>query len=177
MTDQSDQTEPKRRRPGEVIFAVILVTLSATMLWEAIGIRGAFDKLSSPAAIPMATTVAMLITSVLVALRTRKRPSTTGETFANDILPLRVIVMVVLLILFGLVFKTLGFLPTAAIFLTASIKYLGQRSWLFTLTVSLGSLICIWIIFRVVFTVLLPSGFVPEAEIIQFFRNLLNGAA
>jgi hypothetical protein len=43
--------------------------------------------------------------------------------------------------------------------------------------VALGSLILIWIVFRVVFTVLLPSGILPEAEFIQFFRSLLSGGA
>ena len=33
----------------------------------------------------------------------------------------------------------------------------------------------IWLVFRIVFTVLMPAGIVPEAEFIQIFRNLFNG--
>jgi putative tricarboxylic transport membrane protein len=58
-----------------------------------------------------------------------------------------------------------------------SIKVLARKGWGYTLAVSLGSLVVIWIIFRVVFTVLLPAGILPEAEFIQFFRNLFSGGA
>ncbi len=68
--------------------------------------------------------------------------------------------------------KPLGFLPTSALFLIFNIKLLGKRSWAWTVSISLGSLILIWIIFRIVFTVLMPAGIVPEAEFIQFFRAL-----
>jgi putative tricarboxylic transport membrane protein len=34
----------------------------------------------------------------------------------------------------------------------------------------------IWLVFRLVFTVLMPPGIVPEAKILQFFRNLSRGA-
>jgi hypothetical protein len=33
----------------------------------------------------------------------------------------------------------------------------------------------IWLIFRIVFSVLMPAGIVPEAEFIQFFRGLSGG--
>ena len=36
-------------------------------------------------------------------------------------------------------------------------------------------LIVVWLIFRIVFTVLMPAGIVPEGEIIQVFRNLIGG--
>ena len=35
----------------------------------------------------------------------------------------------------------------------------------------------IYIVFRLVFTVLLPEGIVPEREILAFFRNLMAGGA
>ncbi|HAV07647.1 MAG TPA: tripartite tricarboxylate transporter TctB family protein, partial [Rhodobacteraceae bacterium] len=49
--------------------------------------------------------------------------------------------------------------------------------WLWVVTVALSSLLVIWLIFRIVFTVLMPAGVVPEAEIIQVFRNLMQGGA
>jgi hypothetical protein len=86
-----------------------------------------------------------------------------------------VILFIGFLITFGLLLKPLGFVPTAALFLTVSIKVLARKSWLYTFAVALGSLAVIWVVFRVVFTVLLPAGIVPEAEFIQFFRSLLAG--
>jgi hypothetical protein len=84
-------------------------------------------------------------------------------------------VLALMLVGYGLALKPFGFLPTSALFLIAAIKILGQRSWAFTLTVSLVSLMVIWIVFRIVFTVLMPPGIFPEAEIVQFLRNLFSG--
>ena len=80
-----------------------------------------------------------------------------------------------LLIGYGLLLEPLGFLPTSALFLIAVVRILGRRGWGWTLAVSLGSLALIWLLFRVVFSVLMPAGIVPEAEFIQIFRDLLNG--
>ncbi|MFZ7091367.1 tripartite tricarboxylate transporter TctB family protein [Primorskyibacter sp. 2E233] len=163
-----------QRRPGELGFAIFLSIASLFLLYSAYGISG-FEALSAPGAVPMATTLVMVISAVVVALRTRRLEKVPSETIAKDILPVMVIVFIGFLIAFGLALKPLGFLPTAAVFLTVAIKVLARRGWGYTLVVSLGSLLVIWIIFRVVFTVLLPAGIVPEAEFIQLFRNLFSG--
>lgn len=166
----------EKRRPGEFGFALFLTAASLFLLYSAYGISG-FEALSAPGAIPMATTFVMAVSALLVTVRTSRLPRVTTETLSKDILPVMVILFVAFLILFGLLLKPLGFVPTAALFLTVAIKVLAQKGWGYTLAVSLGSLIAIWIIFRVVFTVLLPAGIVPEAEFIQFFRTLLSGGA
>ena len=166
----------EKRRPGELGFALFLTCASLYLLYSAYGISG-FEALSAPGAVPMATTLAMAISALVVTLRTARLPKITSETLSKDILPVMVIVFVGFLILFGVLLKPLGFVPTAALFLTVAIKVLARRGWGYTLAVALGSLIVIWIVFRVVFTVLLPAGIVPEAEFIQFFRNLLSGGA
>jgi hypothetical protein len=84
--------------------------------------------------------------------------------------------MTLLLVAYALLLKPLGFLPTSALFLVASVKFLSRRSWAFTLAVSLGSLLAIYLVFRIVFTVLMPAGIVPAGDMIQFFRDLLPGA-
>ncbi|EPX75827.1 tripartite tricarboxylate transporter TctB family protein [Salipiger mucosus] len=165
-----------QRRPGELAFALFLLAASLYLLWDAYGIAG-FEALSSPGAVPMATTAAMVISALIVVLRTARLPKVATESVARDILPLKVILFGVLLLGFGLLLVPLGFLPTAALFLVVAIKYLSGRGWGFTLAVSLGSLLVIWVIFRIVFTVLMPAGIVPEAELLQFFRNLGNGGA
>lgn len=166
----------EKRRPGELGFALFLTAASLFLLYSAYGISE-FEALSAPGAIPMATTFVMAVSALLVTVRTSRLPRVTTETLSKDILPGMVILFVAFLILFGLLLKPLGFVPTAALLLTVAIKVLAQKGWGYTLAVSLGSLIAIWIIFRVVFTVLLPAGIVPEAEFIQFFRTLLSGGA
>lgn len=162
-----------KRRPGEVVFALILLAASAVMLREATGIRG-FGQLSAPAAIPVATTTVMVICMVIVVLRSWRLPLVSGESIRRDILPLRVLVFVAMLAVYGLLLVPFGFLPTTALFLIAGIRILG-RSWRFSIGVGLAALVGIWLVFRIVFTVLMPAGVFPEAELVQFFRNLFGG--
>lgn len=166
----------EQRRPGELGFAVFLSVASLFLLYSAYGISG-FEALSAPGAVPMATTLVMAISALVVTMRTAHRPLVSTETLGKDILPLMVVFFIGFLILFGLLLQPLGFVLTAAVFLVVAIKLLARRGWSYTLAVSLGSLVVIWIVFRVVFTVLLPAGILPEAEFIQFFRNLVSGGA
>jgi len=165
-----------QRRPGERIFTLVLLGGSLTLLWSAYGISG-FEALSAPGSVPMATTAVMVVAALMVLRATWARPLVAGETVARDILPKTVIIFAGLLVAYGLALKPLGFLPTSAAFLIAAIKILSGRGWLWVFTVALSSLLVIWLIFRIVFTVLMPAGVVPEAEIIQVFRNLMQGGA
>ncbi|MFN3937033.1 MAG: tripartite tricarboxylate transporter TctB family protein [Gemmobacter sp.] len=166
---------PEHRRPGELVFALFLLGASLILLNEAYGISG-FGKLSAPGTVPVATTAVMVICMVIVVLRTIRLPRITTETVARDILPGRVILFAVMLVLYGLALRPLGFLPTTALFLIGGIRLLG-RGWAFSIGVGLGALIGIWIVFRMVFTVLMPPGIFPEAEVVQFFRSLAAGGA
>ena len=165
-----------QRRPGELGFAIFLTLASLFLLYNAYGISG-FKALSSPGSVPMATTLVMAVSAFTVTLRTSRLSKVAHETLSKDILPVMVILFIGFLVIFGLLLKPLGFVLTAALFLIVAIKVLGRKGWAYTLTVALGSLVVIWIVFRVVFTVLLPAGILPEAEFIQFFRNLMSGGA
>lgn len=164
-------TEP--RKPGELGFAIFLALASLILLYSAYGISG-FEALSGPGAIPMAATLAMVITSVIVMVRTMKsRPASEGS-FLADVLPLRIAVITLMLIAYAFALKPIGFLPTSAVFLVLAIKFLSRRSWVFSLSVGLLSLIAIYLVFRIVFTVLMPAGIVPEGEMLAWFRNLFG---
>lgn len=173
-SDATPGGEAGLRRPGELAFAAAMLAASLGLLWSAYGISG-FEALSAPGAVPMATTFVMVLTAAMVVVRTARLPLDQAESVARDILPGVVLIVAAFLIAYGLLLRPLGFLPTSALFLVAAIKLLGRRSWGWTLVVALASLALIWLIFRIVFTVLMPAGIVPEAEFIQFFRNLLNG--
>ena len=166
----------EQRRPGELGFAIFLTLASLFLLYSAYGISG-FKALSSPGSVPMATTLVMAVSALIVALRTARLSRVAHETLSKDILPVMVILFIGFLIIFGLLLKPLGFVLTAALFLIVAIKVLARKGWGYTLFVALGSLVVVWIVFRVVFTVLLPAGILPEAEFIQFFRNLMSGGA
>ena len=166
---------PDLRRPGELAFTLFLVVASGILLWQAYDIAG-FRRLSSPGAIPMAATGAMLLTALLVLWKTARKPLTTDESLRVAVFPGPVVLMALMLVGYGLLLKPLGFLPTSALFLFVAIKLLSGRSLLFSLGISLLALAVIWLVFRMVFTVLMPAGIFPEAEMVQFLRTLLAGA-
>ncbi|MFD1797004.1 tripartite tricarboxylate transporter TctB family protein [Paracoccus aurantiacus] len=175
-SDATPGGEPTQRRPGELAFGAFLLIGSLALLWNAYGIAG-FEALSSPGAIPMATSFVMVVTAALVLLRTSRLPPDRTETISRDILPPVVLIFAALLIGYGVLLRPLGFLPTSLLFLVISIKLLSRRSWAWVLMISVVCLVVIWLIFRIVFTVLMPPGIVPEAEFIQFFRNMIGGGA
>jgi putative tricarboxylic transport membrane protein len=165
-----------RRRPGEGIFALVLLAGSLALLWNAHGIAG-FRSLSSPGAIPMATSAAMVLTAGIIAWRTWRLPRTTDESLRVAVFPTQVVVMVLMLVGYGLLLRPLGFVPTSALFLFLSLLFLTRRGVVFCAVTTVISVVVIWLVFRIVFTVLMPPGIVPEAQIIQFFRNLMQGGA
>lgn len=173
-SDATPGGEEAQRRPGELLFGCLMLAGSLVLLWNAYGISG-FQALSAPGSVPMATSLVMALSAALVILRTARLPLDRAESIAKDILPGVVLIFAGLLVGYGLLLRPLGFLPTSALFLIAAIKLLGRRGWGWTLVVSIGSLVAIWLVFRIVFTVLMPAGLVPEAEIIQYFRNLVGG--
>ena len=176
--DVTDLHEHARdtRRPGEAGFTILLLLASLFLLWSAYDISG-FEALSAPGTLPMVTTLIMCITGGLIALRTWKLPPVAGEIFSRDILPTVIVVMALLLLGYALLLKPLGFLPTSFLFLTISIKLLWRQGWGKTLAVALLTLAIIYLVFRIIFSVLMPSGIFPEAEMLQFFRNLTGGGA
>jgi len=178
-SDATPGGEEGKRRPGELVFAVVLLLASLFLVNSAYGIENTFgpNGLSSPRAIPLGTTVVMALSALLILGKTLRLPLDTSETLLTDILPVTVILFAFFLVAFGVLLKPLGFLPTSTLFLVVAIKLLGKRSWPWTIGISTFSLILIWLIFRIVFTVLMPAGIVPEAELIHFFRSLVSKGA
>lgn len=176
-SDATPGGEPDKRRPGEVFFAGFLLVTSVGLLWSAWGIDNPFgpNGLSAPRSIPVAATLAMVISAATIIFKTAKLPLDRSETLARDILPITAVLFALFLTAYGILLRPLGFLPTSALFLIVAIKLLSKRGWPWTLAVSLTSLIVIWLIFRIVFSVLMPAGIVPEAEVIQLFRGLISG--
>jgi hypothetical protein len=144
-------------------------------MWTAYGIAG-FEALSSPGALPMAAAFAMLVTSLAVAVQTLRSPRTPHETLSRDILPLPVVVTVALVAAYALLLKPLGFLPTSFLFVCVLIRVLSRRSLAFCAAVSAVSVLLIYLVFRIIFTVLMPEGIVPEREILAAIGALFAGA-
>lgn len=166
---------PVTRKPGELAFAAFLTLASLFLLYDAYGISG-FQALSAPGAIPMAATLAMAVSAGIVLVRTARAAPDRNGSFARDILPVRILVIGLLLIAYAFALQPVGFLPTSAVFLVLAVKYLSKWPWGFAIGVSLFSLVLIYLIFRIVFTVLMPAGIVPEGELLAWIRNLAAGS-
>jgi len=167
--------EDRTRKPGEALFALLLSLLSLAAVWQAYGIAG-FEALSSPGAFPMAVTAIMVISSLVIAVDTIRSPRDGTSDLFRDILPPAAAVMALFILLYAVALRPLGFLPTSLIFLFVSILLLSRRGVLFSAIVSVGSLLAIYVIFRLVFSVLMPEGVVPEREILAAIGNLFGGS-
>jgi putative tricarboxylic transport membrane protein len=165
---------PQTRRPGEAVFATAVAVASLYLLYSAYGISG-FTALSAPGAIPMATTFAMTITAIIVLYRTLRTPADPERRFLRDVLPRNIIVVALMLVAYAFALKPLGFLPTSALFLVGAIKLLSARSWVFSVGIGLFTLLCIYLVFRIVFTVLMPAGIVPEGEMLAVIKSVFGG--
>lgn len=163
------------RSAGEIAFNAILFITSLILLGSAYGISG-FTSLSSPGALPMAVALTMVVSSGLILLDAWRHTHRDGTRFLTDILPPVVIVMMLFITGYALLLVPLGFLPTSLLFLVLSILYLRKGGFLFALGVSVFALILVYIVFRLIFTVLMPAGIVPEGEFLAAIGHLFGGA-
>ena len=172
-TQTSRATPP--RRPGELVFNLAMVLGSLFLLYSAYGISG-FDALSGSGAVPMATTAVMAICAGMILWETMRKSRITGEKLERDILPPSVLVTIVAIIAYALALQPLGFLPTSFLFLWGMMRYLTRRSVVWSAIVALGTIAMVYLIFRLIFSVLMPEGIVPEGEIIAWLKRLFAGS-
>ncbi len=165
----------RKRSAGEIGFNAGLFVVSLVLLWQAYAISG-FESLSSPGALPMAVAFAMVISSGMILLEGWRHTDPDDTRFFRDILPPVIIVMMLFITGYAVLLVPLGFLPTSLLFLTGSIFYLRRGGLGYALGVSVLALVLIYIVFRLIFTVLMPAGIVPEAEILAAFGHLFGGA-
>ena len=151
------------RRPGEIVFAIIILAFSATALWQAYRISG-LTGLSTPGVFPMLAAAAMLGSGFFI-LRDALRKTASGDPareqlarFVRDVTPLRLILLVAMILAYMLAMPWLGFTISSALFLFFAFALLWKRGLLISLLVTALSLAVITGIFRVVFQVVLPQG-------------------
>ena len=167
--------DPSRKLPGETAFSVTIVAISLFLFWEATKISG-FESLSSPGSFPIFATGVMVISSAMVALKTLRLPQS-DEHGWKAIFPGFVIFMTVMMGFYALALKPVGFLPTSFLFLMVSTKVMMRASIAKSALIAGVSLILVYVVFRLIFSVLMPEGIVPEREIIAAMRAILAGGA
>lgn len=149
------------RRPGELAFVCIMTGFSAVALWQAYLISG-FKGLSTPGIFPMLAAGTMLLSAVFILRATlRAKPanmSDADQEFMRDIMPMRLVIVLVLVAVYLTAMPWLGFIVSSELFLFASIAILWGRGVWFSLLLSTASLAFIYFLFRIVFQVVLPNG-------------------
>jgi len=151
---------PSKLRPGERIFAVLLLLFSAVAFYEAYQISG-FSGLTSGGVLPMLASAVMIISGVFILRDTFRRRASAQYTFTQTaafLLSPRLILFVALLVLYAALMPWLGFILASAIFMFLAIAFLWRRSLLLSIAVTSVAMVVIYVIFRLVFKVVLPQG-------------------
>jgi putative tricarboxylic transport membrane protein len=175
--DTSMQNDMPARRPGELIFTIILLVFSLFMLWQAYAISG-FSSVSSAGAFPMAMAAIMATTSVIsiVANLKRRADPDAFKRFRKDILPPAVIVFAALILVYSLLLEPLGFILASFAFLLTASSFLQGGNLKRALLLSTLSIVGVYIVFRLIFQVVLPEGIIPERAIMAAVGDFFSGA-
>ena len=154
----------RKRLPGERVFTLLLVLFSGFMLWQAYSISG-LESITSAGAFPLAAAALMLLCGIIVAVDTARMPriapqadASTLREFARLLTPPVLVGFTLAIVLYMLALEPVGFIGSSYLFLIVSMRLLGSRRWLLNLGVSAVCLGVIHVIFRTVFSVVLPSG-------------------
>lgn len=152
------------REPGETVFAYLMLLLGLFVMAE--GWR--LDALHSPSSagiFPALAGLFMSLSAGAVILRNRRMaPSPAAaedgvvRAFLRRVTPREVAAMAALLVAYMLALEPAGFLLASFAFLLVAILYLHRRGIVFAAVVSAAMLALIWVVFRLVFTVVLPAG-------------------
>ncbi|UYO00283.1 MAG: tripartite tricarboxylate transporter TctB family protein [Devosia sp.] len=151
------------RRPGELVFSVVLLAFALAAFWQAYGISG-FKGLSTPGVFPMLATGAMVLASLINVVNQGRAPAPSTQTgsvqarFLREYIPARHLIVFAMLAIYVITMPWLGFVVGSGIFLVAMIQFLWRKNLLFTLAISVIALALVYFVFRTLFQVVLPQG-------------------
>jgi hypothetical protein len=151
---------PDTPRPGERLFALLMVVFAGFVFWESYGISG-FRGLATGGIMPMLASGVMVVTSFAILSDTlrRARPTRSGiRGIIAYVFPLRVVLFALLIAAYAAAIPSLGFIPASGALLFIAIWGLWDRGPLVALALALPSIGAIYVPFRVVFQVVLPGG-------------------
>ncbi|WP_027998364.1 tripartite tricarboxylate transporter TctB family protein [Sinorhizobium arboris] len=170
------QAQNQSRRPGELVFNVLLLAFSLFMFLEAYRISG-FTSLSSAGAFPMAMSALMAATSAISLARCVRRSSPQGgfALFRREVMPPIVVTFALFILGYSLLLEPLGFVLSSFIFLLISSWFLEGGRLKKALLLSTVSIVCVYVVFRLIFQVVLPEGLLPERSILAAIGSLTGG--
>lgn len=171
----SIETEPRRRKPGELLFAYLMLALAMWLFWLAWGIPGA-RRPSAPGTLPMAVCAIMVLSALVFVVRTHLTAAPhRSDSVLQRVAPPGLVPFVGLAALYVLALDHAGFVLSSLVFLTVAISILDRRHPLRALVIAFGAVVLVYLLFRMVFQVLLPEGFVPERQWLAIAEDWLRG--
>lgn len=148
------------QRPGELDIGIVLLVFSVCAFWKSYAIEG-FSSLTSSGVFPMLASGVMIISGIFILAKTARLPKSqeNSETSAiGYLLPAKFVVFVPMMIAFAAAMPWVGFFPSAAGFIFIAISFLWRKNVIRTIFITLLSVCAIYVIFRLLFKVVLPTG-------------------
>ena len=167
---------PRARLPGETVFVALLLAFSVFLFWQATRISG-FSALSSPGSFPMAATAIMVIAGAVALVGTLRLPAPDASLggFRERVLPKVVGLFLGLVLVYGVVLEPVGFVLASLAFLFAAILLLHRKGPVSAFGYALVMIAAIYIVFRLIFSVVLPEGVLPERRLLALIGDWLSG--
>ena len=147
-------------RPGERVFALVLIVFSVFVFTEAYAISG-FKGLTTGGVMPMVASAVMIISGVVILFQSARKPvnQTAPSTgVLSYLLPLPLVGFAAIVAAYAWLIPLLGFIVASGLFLFVSIWILWRKGPLITLVIAGISVAAIHVLFRIVFQVVLPTG-------------------
>jgi len=151
--------DPVHRRPGELLFALLLLVFSVAAFWQSYGISG-FSGKTTPGVFPMLASGVMVISGLVILVSATRKPPRPDDApgFFADVLPLNYIVLIGLVFGYVVLMPLVGFVVSSALFLFCAFQFLWRKNPLVVLMLTALTLAVIYLVFREVFQVVLPQG-------------------
>jgi len=151
---------PDPLRPGERLFALLLIIFAGFAFWESQQISG-FDGLATGGVMPMLASGVMMLTALVILADTVRRPRSPEGGFRGLVaylFPLRVVLFALVVAIYAAIIPWLGFIGASGALVFVAIWGLWNRGVIAALAISLMSVGAIYVLFRLVFQVVLPTG-------------------
>ncbi|RKR03426.1 tripartite tricarboxylate transporter TctB family protein [Kushneria sinocarnis] len=155
-------SQEKLLKPGERTFNLLLLVLSAGVLYEAYQISG-FDLLNAPGAFPLILGMIMIIAMLVILAEQRHRSGTAtsgvgnaAKQFIQCCCPREMTVFTAMAIIYLALLHPLGFLPATILFLFLSQLYLRSGKMMASGIITIITTIVIYALFKIIFQVYLP---------------------
>lgn len=147
-------------RPGEIGFGLALLAFAGVALWRSTAISGV-GNITGAGVFPMLASAVMVASALAVladAMQRRSGGSGSVRAVARYLVSARLLVFLVLMAFYAAAIPLAGFVAASAAFVFVSVAFLWRRGVVWSALVAAVSVGALYLLFRIVFQVVLPTG-------------------